>query len=76
MIAAKKSENIKKNCSDREKRPTKRAKADTNTFLPPGKDRQKIEEPPEPENDLDKDDCKRLQKGLRYINGVSMNKMG
>jgi hypothetical protein len=48
--------------------PTKRARADTSTLLPPGGDGEEDEEPPKPEDDLDKYNRERLQKGLRYIN--------
>ena len=61
--------------SDSEGRPTKRARADTNALLPPGSDEQEIEEPPKPENDLDKYDRERLQKGLRYVNATVKRKI-
>ena len=61
--------------SDSEGRPTQRARADTNALLPPGGDEKEIEEPPKPEDDLDKYDRERLQKGLRYINGAAKRKI-
>ena len=61
--------------SDNEGRSTKRARADTSALLPLGGDEQEIEEPPKPEDDLDKYDRERLQKGLRYINGVAKRKI-
>ena len=57
--------------SDSEGRPTNRARADTSALLPPVGDGKEIEEPPKPEDDLDKYDRERLQKGLRYINGAA-----
>lgn len=61
--------------SDSEGRPTKRARADTGALLPPGGDGQEVEEVLKPEDDLDKYDCERLQKGLRYINGAVKRKI-
>ncbi|KAI9772749.1 MAG: hypothetical protein M1840_000344 [Geoglossum simile] len=61
--------------SDGEERPTKRARADTSALLPPGGDEQEVETPPKPEDDLDKYDRERLQKGLRYINGAAKRKI-
>jgi len=61
--------------SDSEGRPTKRARADTRALLPPGGDGQEVEELPKPEDDLDKYDRERLQKGLRYINGAAKRKI-
>lgn len=61
--------------SDSEERSTKRARADTSSLLPPGGDGQEVEEPPKPEDDLDKYDRERLQKGLRYINGAAKRKI-
>ncbi|MCJ1306219.1 hypothetical protein MMC08_009037 [Hypocenomyce scalaris] len=61
--------------SDSEERPTKRARADTSTHLPPEGDGQEVEEPPMPEDDLDKYDRERLQKGLRYINEAAKRKI-
>ena len=61
--------------SDSEGRPTKRARADTSALLPPGGDGQEVEEPPKPEDDLDKYDHERLQKGLRYISGEAKRKI-
>ena len=60
---------------DSEGRPRKRGRADTNALLPPEDDGQEIEEPPKPEDDLDKYDRERLQKGLRYINGAAKRKI-
>lgn len=39
-------------------------------LLSPGGDEQEDEEPLKPEDNLDKYDRERLQKGLRYINGA------
>jgi hypothetical protein len=61
--------------SDSEGRPAKRARADTSSLLPPGGDEQEVEEPPKPEDDLDKYDRERLQKGLRYINRAAKRKI-
>ena len=61
--------------SDSEGRPTKRARADTSALLPPGGDGQEAEETPKPEDDLDKYDRERLQKGLKYINGAAKRKI-
>jgi hypothetical protein len=61
--------------SDSEGRPTKRARADTSALLPPGGDGQEVEGPPQPEDDLDKYDRERLQKGLRYIDGAARRKI-
>ncbi|KAI9787510.1 MAG: hypothetical protein M1839_000040 [Geoglossum umbratile] len=61
--------------SDGEERLTKRARADTSALLPPEGDGQEVEAPPEPEDDLDKYDRERLQKGLRYINGAAKRKI-
>lgn len=58
-----------------EGRPTKRARANTSALLPPEGDRQDIEEPPKPEDDLDKYDRERLQQGLRYIDGAAKQKI-
>ena len=60
---------------DSEGRPTKRARADTRTLLSSGDDEQEVEEPPKPEDDLDKYDRERLQKGLKYINGAAKRKI-
>ncbi|KAL2039451.1 hypothetical protein N7G274_007723 [Stereocaulon virgatum] len=51
------------------------ARADTRTLLPPEGNGQEIEEPFKPEDDLDKYDRKRLQKGLSYINGATKRKI-
>lgn len=61
--------------SDSEERPTKRARANTSALLPPGGNGQDVEEPPKPEDDLDKYDRERLQKGLRYIIGAAKRKI-
>lgn len=61
--------------SDSEGRPTKRARADTSALLPPGGDGQEVDEPPKPEDDLDKYDRERLQKWLGYINGAAKRKI-
>lgn len=61
--------------SDSEERPTKRARADTSSLLPPGGNEQEVEEPLKPEDDLDKYDRERLQKGLRYINEAAKRKI-
>ena len=61
--------------SDSVGRPTKRARAKTSALLPPGGDGQEVDEPPKPEDDLDKYDRERLQKGLRYINGAAKRKI-
>ena len=61
--------------SDSEGNPTKRVRADTSTLLPPEGDGQEVEEPPKPEDDLDKYDRERLQMGLRYINGAAKRKI-
>lgn len=55
--------------------PTKPLRADTKSLLTPGGDEQKMEEPPKPENDLDKYDRERLLKGLKYINGQAKRKI-
>lgn len=60
---------------DDEGRSFKRPRADTSALLPPASDQQEIEEPPKPEDDLDKYDQKRLQQGLRYIDGASKRKI-
>ncbi|KAF6225543.1 hypothetical protein HO133_009543 [Letharia lupina] len=60
---------------DNEGRPTKRARANTSALLPPEGDRQDIEEPLKPEDDLDKYDHERLQQGLRYIDGAAKRKI-
>jgi hypothetical protein len=46
--------------SDSEGSPTKRARADTSTLLLLGGDGEEDEEPPKPEDDLDKYDRERL----------------
>ena len=61
--------------SANEERPTKRARANTDTLLSPVIDDQNIEEPPKPENDLDNYDRERLRKGLRYINEAAKRKI-
>lgn len=61
--------------SDSEGRPAKRARAETSALLPPGGDGLEVEEPPKPEDDLDKYNRERLQKGLSYINGVAKRKI-
>ena len=61
--------------SDSEGRVIQRARADTNDLLPPGGDGQEVEEPPKPEDDLDKYDRERLQKGLRYVNEAAKRKI-
>lgn len=53
----------------------RRARADTTSLLPPGGDEQELEEPPKPEDSLDKYDRERLQRGLRYINTASKRKI-
>lgn len=65
----------KRDGCDSEGRPTKRVRADTSTLLPPGGHGQEIEEPLKPEGDLRKYDQERLQKGLKYINGVAKRKI-
>ena len=55
--------------SDSERRPTKRARADTSAILPPGND------PPKPEIDLNNYDRDRLQKGLIYITEAAKKKI-
>jgi hypothetical protein len=61
--------------SDDESRPRKRARADTRALLPPGADGLEGEEPPKPEEDLDRYDVERLQRGLSYINGAAKRKI-
>lgn len=61
--------------SDDESRPGKRARADTRALLPPGADGLEVEEPPKPEEDLDRYDVERLQRGLSYINGAAKRKI-
>ncbi|KAK3169991.1 hypothetical protein OEA41_009376 [Lepraria neglecta] len=61
--------------SDSEGRPIQRARADTSDLLPPGGDGQEVEEPPKPEDDLDKYDRERLQKGLRYVHEAAKRKI-
>ena len=61
--------------SDSEGRPTKRARAKSSALLPPGGDGLEVEEHPKPEDDLDKYDRERLQKGLRSINGAAKQKI-
>ena len=61
--------------SDSEGRPAKRPRADTSALYPPGGDEQEVDEPLKPEDDLDKYDRERLQKGLRYINGAAKRKI-
>ena len=61
--------------SDDESRPRKRARADTRALLPPGADGLEVEEPPKPEEDLDRYDVERLQRGLSYINGAAKRKI-
>ncbi|KAL2048000.1 hypothetical protein ABVK25_011096 [Lepraria finkii] len=65
----------KRDGSDSEGRPAKRARADTSALLLPGGNGQEVEESPKPEDDLDKYDRERLQKGLRYINGAAKRKI-
>lgn len=55
--------------SDDKGRPIKRARAHTSALLPPQGHRQDTEEPPKPEDDLDKYDGKRLQQGLSTLTG-------
>ena len=59
--------------SDSEDRPIKRARANTGALLPPGNDEQN--DPPKPEGNLSDYDRERLQKGLRYINGATKQKI-
>ncbi|KAI9773114.1 MAG: hypothetical protein M1840_008235 [Geoglossum simile] len=54
--------------SNGEGHPTKHARVDICALLPLGGDGQEVEGPLKPEDDLDKYDHGRLQKGLRYIN--------
>jgi len=61
--------------SEGERRPAKRARADTNALLPPGGFEENVDEPPIPEDDLDMYDVERLQKGLSYINGAAKRKI-
>ena len=61
--------------SDSEERPKKRARANTSNLLPPESDWQNTEEPPKPEDDLDKYDCERLQQGLRFVDGAAKRKI-
>ena len=73
-------EEIRKHVRDRDSSdsqgpPTKRMRADTTSLLPPQSDDQDIEEPPKPEDDLDKYDRERLQKGLRYIREATKRKI-
>ena len=60
--------------SDSEERPRKRGRADTGALLAPEDDGQEVEESLKPEEDLDKYDRVRLQKGLRYVNGAAKRK--
>jgi hypothetical protein len=60
---------------DSEGPPTKHARANTNDLLPPGGDGEEVDEPPKPEDYLDKYDRERLQKGLRYINKAAKRKI-
>jgi hypothetical protein len=64
---------------DNEGCPTKRTRADTSTFLPPGgPDGQDVEEqlePPKPEDDLKKYDRERLQNGLRFLRKAAKRKI-
>ena len=60
---------------DSEERPKKRARANTSNLLPPECDWQDTEEPPKPEDDLDKYDRERLQQGLRFIDGAAKRKI-
>lgn len=60
---------------DGSKSPAKHARANTSAILPPGDDGQEVEEPPKPEEDLDKSDRERIQKGMRYINGAAKRKI-
>ncbi|KAL9133070.1 MAG: hypothetical protein Q9175_005747 [Cornicularia normoerica] len=80
IIPDDRGEEIRKRVRERddpnnEGRPTKRARANTSALLPPEGDRQDIEEPPKPEDDLDKYDRERLQQGLRYIDGAAKRKI-
>ncbi|KAI9808903.1 MAG: hypothetical protein M1826_004020 [Phylliscum demangeonii] len=65
----------KRDDSDSEDRPAKRVRPDTSAHLPPGGDEKDVEEPPKPEDDLDKYDRERLQKGLRYVDGAAKRKI-
>ncbi|KAI9827076.1 MAG: hypothetical protein M1826_006440 [Phylliscum demangeonii] len=65
----------KRDGSDSEGRPAKRVGTDTSALLPPGGDEKDVEEPPKPEDDLDKYDRERLQKGLRYVDGAAKRKI-
>ena len=73
VIPNEQGEQIKKRIRDRdgpedEERPIKRARSDTNALLLPDGDRKQMDEPPKPEDDLNKYDRERLQQGLGYIN--------
>ena len=57
---------VRERDSDSEERPRKRGRADTGALLAPEDDGQEVEEPLKPEEDLDKYDRVRLQKGLKY----------
>ena len=73
-------EEIKKRVRERdglddEGRPTKRARADTGALLAPQGDGQDVDEPPKPEDDLDKYDGQRLQRGMGYIDRAAKPKI-
>lgn len=73
-------EEIRKRVRDRDSSgrqgpPTKRMRADTTSLLPLQSDDQDIEELPKPEDDLDKYDRVRLQKGLRYVHEAAKRKI-
>ncbi|KAM0795317.1 hypothetical protein BDR22DRAFT_871703 [Usnea florida] len=63
--------------SEDEGRPTKRPRANTSALLPPEPEghHQEINEPPKPEDSLDKYDRARLKLGLRYIDGAAKRKV-
>lgn len=61
--------------SDNEECPRKRGRADTGALLASEDDGQEVKEPLEPEEDLDKYDRMRLQKGLKYINEAATRKI-
>ena len=60
-----------RDASDSAERPTKRSRADTSTLLPPGDEESVLM----PEDDTDKYDRKRLQKGLRYVSAAAKRKI-
>ena len=61
--------------SDNEGPPRKRARADTNALLPPEIHGYEVEGPLKPEEDLDKYDQERLQKGLKGVNEAAKRKI-